>query len=289
MRNSTSFQNAIIHQYGVIIPVMNDQISITEKAFIDFAQNNPTVLISFIIDETSKKTLPLLKNVQFACPDNIIVNAFKTLYDKVEAIRQGMLFMYNYTNAASIGFLDPSIDISLENYLSLAQCKEHFPQFGIAFGSRIPYVNNQYDEISFPKSKSFINKLYQVFDRTVLKTGFQDIFCDAKSFNRNLIPFLFDTSFNDTMLFEFELLLRLQKKFGKSSIKKGIVEFPIFKWNEYKTTPVSFTQIAELPINLFNLYYKYSLSISIKYAFDKFINIFMLNRHFNYEKSLVIN
>jgi hypothetical protein len=272
MKNSTAFNKDINLQYGLIIPILNNQIRITETALIHFAQNNPSMLISFIIDETSKKTLPFLKNVQIASPDNITVNAFKTLSDKVEAIRQGMLFMYNYTYVASIGYLDPTIDISLENYLSLAKYKEHFPQFGIAFGSRIPYVNNQFDEINISKSKAFINKMYQVFDRTVLKTGFQDIFCDAKTFDRNLIPFLFNVPFNNALLFEFELLLRLQHKFGKSSIQKGIVEFPIFKWNEYQVAPVAVTQVARLPVNLFNLYYKYSLSISLKNKLSGFIH-----------------
>ncbi len=289
MKTSTAFQNAINHQYGVIIPIIDDNIRITETAITQFAQNNPTVMISFIIDETSKNTLPLLKRVLQKCPDNIRVNAFKTLTDKVEAIRQGMLFMFHYTKVPNIGFLDPATDISLDNYLALAKYKDHFPQFGIAIGSRIPHVNAQYKRIPSSTSKSFILKLYEVYDRIVLKTNFQDIFCGAKLFNRTLIPFLFDSPFQDTLLFEFELLLRLQKKFGKSSTKKGIVEFPIFKWSEYPSSPLALNQFALLPINLFNLHYQYSLSSTINNAFDKFIKIFMLNNQFNYEKKLSIS
>ncbi|MEI6264587.1 MAG: hypothetical protein WCP74_05760 [Sphingobacteriia bacterium] len=289
MKISTALHHITDHQYGVVIPIIDDNIRITERAIIDFAQSNPSVLISFILDETSKNTLPLLKRVQLKCPDNITVNAFKTLTDKVEAIRQGMLFMFQYTKVPNIGFLDPAIDISLESFLSLAKYKEHFPQFGIAIGSRIPHVNAQYAKIPSSPSKAFIDKLYAVYDKIMLKTNFQDIFCGAKLFNRTLIPFLFDSPFKDALLFEFELLLRLQKKFGKSSIKKGIVEFPIFKWSEYQNSPVAFNQFAILPINLFNLHYKYALSITINNAFEKFIKIFMLNNHFNYEKSLSLN
>ncbi len=289
MKTAATFQNAANHQYGVIIPIINDNSRITETAITQFAQNNPTVMISFILDETSKNTLPLLKRVQLKCPDNITVNAFKTLSDKVEAIRQGMLFMFHYTNVPNIGFLDPATDISLDNYLALAKYKDHFPQFGIAVGSRIPHINAEYAKIPSSTSKAFINKLFEVYDRIVLKTNFQDIFCGAKLFNRTLIPFLFDNPFKDTLLFEFELLLRLQKKFGKSSTKKGIVEFPIFKWNEYQTTPLALTKFAELPINLFNLHYEYSLSITINNAFDKFFKIFKLKNNFNYEKALSIS
>jgi dolichyl-phosphate beta-glucosyltransferase len=264
MKNTAELQKNNFYQFGIVIPLLNDDIRITNSEIMLFAENNPSVQICFIVDDSSKNTIDKLKQIQFERTDNIIVNTFKTLPNKVEAIRLGMLFLNNYTNVANIGYLDPSINISLENYLTLAKYKEHFPQFGIAFGSRIPYVNNQYDKISFPKSKSLINRLYQVFDKTVLRTGFQDIFCGAKSFNRNLIPFLFNEPFKDTLLFEFELLLRLQKKFGKSSIQKGIVEFPIFKWNEFQTSPLPLSQVVQLPINLFNLYYEYSLSSAIK-------------------------
>ena len=170
--NSILSSKSTNQKIAIVVPVLNDKLTITEAAIIRFSQNNPTVLLSFIIDSYSKKTIILLKNIQAKCSDNIVINIHVSFTDRVEAIRQGILFVYNHTNVSIIGFLDPSINLSLENCLSMAKYQEQYHQFGVIFDSRIPSEENLGFKKIKAKSEQFANTFYKAFEKVVLRTNF---------------------------------------------------------------------------------------------------------------------
>ncbi len=283
MKNYSVLASKSINQkIALVVPVLNDRMTITESAIIQFSQQNPSVLLSFIIDSYSKKTFSLLNTIQAIYPENLAINIHDSFSNQVEAIRQGMLFAYNQTNAGIIGFIDPSINVSLENWLSMAKQQEYSTQFSATFGSR-----NSSNKISIvkkrkPISVQFANSLIKRFEKVFIKTNFQDIFCNAKSFNRHLIPFIFKDKFEDDQLFELELLLRLKQKFGRSSIQNGIANFSIDECENAQTSFPPFNQLGLLPFRLINLYFNY-LSLSVPFtnklylSFNSILRLFSFN------------
>ncbi|MEI6264586.1 MAG: acyltransferase family protein [Sphingobacteriia bacterium] len=266
MKNTFLSSNSTNQNIALVVPVLNDNLTITEEAIIQFSQKNPTVLLSFIIDAHSKKAISLLKNIQGICPENMMINIHGSFANQIDAIRQGMLFAYNHTNSKIIGFLDPNTELSFEHWLSMAKHQEYSAQFSATFGSRVSPNQKSITKNRKPASVQFANSLIKSFEKLCIKTNFQDIFCNAKTFNRHLIPFIFNEKFEDVQLFELEILLRLQQKFGRSSIQNGIANFSMERSDDAQTAFQPFQQYGLLPFKLINLYFKHSS------LFETFIN-----------------
>ncbi len=247
--------------YAIIVPCYNEEKRFPYKEFLTFAQKNSEVLLCFVNDGSKDKTYSVLRGIQAECPDNISIYSLSQNGGKSEAVRQGMLYMYEKFDAKLIGFLDADLATKPEEWLQMAKYKEQYPQFGAIVGSRIQRLGA---DINRDDNRSIFSNIIKKFIRIILKTNFQDTQCGAKIFNRSLIPFLFNMPFMTPWLFDVEIFLRLQKKFGKGSLKKGVLEFPLMHWTEVGGSKLKLKHTIKIPIQLVKLYYKYNLSKKLK-------------------------
>lgn len=245
-----------VFNYSIIIPCYNEESRFPFLEFLKFAEENPSVMLCFVNDGSNDNTLGLLKGLQFENPQNISVYSCKQNEGKAEAVRQGMLYVYNNFKIPSMGFLDADCATSTEEWLLMAKFKQKYPQFGAIVGSRIQRLGVK---IQGNGKKSIMNNMVKKFIRVTLKTPFQDIQCGAKIFMRSLVPFLFSQPFISPSLFDVEIFLRLQKKFRRTTLQKGVLEYPLMIWNKATETKVNINQELQKPIQLFKLYYNYHL------------------------------
>jgi dolichyl-phosphate beta-glucosyltransferase len=176
---------------------------------------------------------------------------------KSEAVRQGMLYTEKKFNAELLGFLDADLATKPEEWLQMAKYKEQYPQFGAIVGSRIQRLGAN---INRNDSRSVFSSIVKAFIRIILKTPFQDTQCGAKIFHRSLVPFLFNSPFMTPWLFDVEIFLRLQKKFGRTSLQKGVLEFPLMHWTEVGDSRLKLKHTIKIPVQLLKLYYQYHLA-----------------------------
>jgi hypothetical protein len=156
-----------------------------------------------------------------------------------------------------LGFLDADLATIPEEWLQMAKYKELYPQFGAIVGSRIQRLGAN---IKRDDSRSLVSSIIKKFIRVILKTNFQDTQCGAKIFHRSLIPFLFSKKFMTPWLFDVEIFLRLQKKFGKTTLQKGVLEFPLMHWTEVGDSRLKMKDTIKIPMQLLKLHYQYNLS-----------------------------
>jgi hypothetical protein len=168
-----------------------------------------------------------------------------------------MLYMNNNFDAELLGFLDADLATKPEEWLQMAKYKEQYPQFGAIVGSRIQRLGAN---INRDDNRSLLSSIVKKFIRVILKTPFHDTQCGAKIFHRSLVPFLFNESFMTPWLFDVEIFLRLQKKFGKTSLQKGVLEFPLMHWMEVGDSRLKLKDSIKIPLQLMKLNYKYNLS-----------------------------
>ena len=168
-----------------------------------------------------------------------------------------MIFVYKNYSVELLGFLDADLATVPEEWLQMAKYKETLPQFGAIVGSRIQRLGAK---ISRDENRSLLSSIVKMAIRRLLRTNFQDTQCGAKIFKRSLIPFLFGTPFMTPWLFDVEIFLRLQKKFGKTTLQNGILEFPLMQWTEIGGSKLKFKDSIKIPIQLLRLYYKYHIS-----------------------------
>lgn len=250
-------EKATNYKYAIIVPCYNEEKRFPHNPFLDFAQKNPNVLLCFVNDGSKDKTLAVLRGIQSECPENICVYNMPKNGGKSEAVRQGMNYIHLNFGVDLLGFLDADLATIPEEWLQMAKYKEQYPQFGAIVGSRIQRLGAN---INRDDSRSLVSSIIKKFIRIILKTPFQDTQCGAKIFHRSLIPFLFSKPFMTPWLFDVEIFLRLQKKFGKTTLQKGVLEFPLMHWTEVGDSRLKMKDTIKIPMQLLKLHYQYNLS-----------------------------
>ena len=61
-------------------------------------------------------------------------------------------------------------------------------------------------------------------------------------------------------LFDVEIFLRLQKKFGKTTLQKGVLEYPLMHWTEVGDSRLKLKDSIKIPLQLTKLYYQYHIA-----------------------------
>lgn len=242
--------------YAIVVPCYNEEKRFPYRSFLTFAQKNPDALICFVNDGSKDKTLSVLRGIQTECPQNICVYSLKQNGGKAEAVRQGMIYMYQHFEVNLLGFLDADLATTPEEWLQMARYKEQNPRFGAIVGSRIQRLGA---DINRDDSRSLFSSIIKKFIRLILKTPFQDTQCGAKIFQRDLVPFLFSQPFMTPWLFDVEIFLRLQKKFGRTTLQKGVLEFPLMHWTEVGDSRLTFRHTIKIPVQLLKLHYRYNM------------------------------
>lgn len=244
-------------KYAIVVPCYNEEKRFPFNEFERFAKANQDVILCFVNDGSTDKTLGVLKGIQTTSPGNICVVNLHRNGGKSEAVRRGMLYIYANFKSSLVGFLDADLATVPEEWLAMAKYKEQYPQFGAIVGSRIQRLGAN---INRDDNRSLMSALIKRFIHTILKTKFQDTQCGAKIFHRSLIPSLFERPFMTPWLFDVEIFLRLQKKFGNSTLQKGVLEFPLMHWTEVGDSRLKFSHAVKIPLQLMRLYYQYHLS-----------------------------
>lgn len=254
--NSSNPSQLMEHQYAIVVPCYNEEKRFAYQEFKTFALAHPEVLLCLVNDGSKDKTLAVLKGIQTESPNNIAVLDMPQNGGKSEAVRQGMLFVHQNYNSKLIGFLDADLATTPEEWLLMAKYKENHPKFGAIVGSRIQRLGA---EINRDDSRSLASSVIKKMIKTILKAHFQDTQCGAKIFQRNLVPFLFKKQFQTPWLFDVEIFLRLQEKFGKTTLQKGVLEYPLLHWSEIGDSRLKLKDTIKIPVQLLSLYYHYQV------------------------------
>jgi dolichyl-phosphate beta-glucosyltransferase len=270
-------------QYTIVVPCYNEEKRFPYAAFLAFAKKNPTVLLCFVDDGSKDKTLAVLRGLQMECPQNICVRPLPKNGGKAEAVRQGMIYMYQHFEVGMLGFLDADLATTPEEWLQMAKYKEYYPQYGAIVGSRIQRLGAS---INRDDNRSLFSSIIKKCIKVLLQTPFQDTQCGAKIFQRSLIPFLFEQPFMTPWLFDVEIFLRLQKKFGNSTLQKGVLEFPLMHWTEVGDSRLKLKHMLKIPMQLLQLHWQYNIAKKFRtksgYSFfDKSTNITIVRNAVN--------
>ncbi|MBD8488975.1 glycosyltransferase [Echinicola sp. CAU 1574] len=247
-------------KFAIVVPCYNEEERFPYHHFLTFAKMNPDVLLCFVNDGSKDNTSGVLRGIQVQSPENIVVLNLKQNGGKSAAVRHGMLYMHSKHNVQLLGFLDADLATTPEEWLQMAMYKENYPKFGAIVGSRIQRLGA---DIKRDDNRSLLSNIVKRAIKSILKTNFQDTQCGAKIFHRSLVPYLFSEPFKTPWLFDVEIFLRLQQKFGKTTLQRGVLEFPLMQWTEIGGSKLKFKDSFKIPFQLFQLYYTYRVSPSM--------------------------
>lgn len=244
------------HVFAVVIPCYNEAKRFPVSAFEKFISEYPEVNVYLINDGSKDETKELIEGLAIKFPKNVIAHNQEFNQGKAEAVRAGMLLASKKKSNEFIGFLDADFATKPEEWISMAEHLKQNSKFGAVVGSRIKRLGA---DIQRNDNRSFLSLIIKFIIKKILRTPFQDTQCGAKVFHASLIPSLFGQPFLTPWLFDVEIFLRLQKKFGRSSLHKGVLEYPLLHWSEVGDSKLKFSDSIKIPFDLLKLYYNYHI------------------------------
>ena len=243
-------------KYAIVVPCYNEHERFPFQEFLRFSKRNPETLLCFVDDGSTDNTIADLRGLQYLCPRHISVHQLSKNSGKAEAVRQGVLYVYDHFDADAIGFLDADLATKPQEWLEMARYKQGLPRYGAAIGSRIRRLGA---DIERDNDRSFFSAIARRMISKILKARLQDSQCGAKVFEKHLVPALFSKPFITSWLFDVEIFLRLKRKFGNSTLQNGVLEFPLREWNEIGDSKLKLKDSIKIPLQLLKLHYRYNI------------------------------
>ena len=239
---------------GIVIPCYNEENRLDTQAFLNFANFNRDFVLCFVNDGSKDKTLDVLKSMSEQAANIYYVDQPQN-QGKAEAVRAGMKFIYDNTDAADIGFMDADLSTGFADYLNLVRVMDGTDQLKMVYGSRGAGAG----EVERTALRDLFSKFVKLFIQMILKMPINDTQCGAKVFHRSLVPIIFELSFLTSWLFDVEMFIRVKGFYGTHQVMNYIYEQPLKKWVHMEDSKLTLKDSVKIPLMLANIWMSYNV------------------------------
>ncbi len=232
----------------IIIPCYNEEKRLPKLEYQNFLQLNSEVLLCFVNDGSTDKTLEVLLKLKNECAEKIEVISYKANLGKAEAIRKGMHYCNKNYDFTYIAYLDADLSTSLEECLELTSYINS--EINFVFGSRIMKVGSTIVRNQF---RFIVGRFIATIISNILKLKVYDTQCGCKIFTKELANYTFKDPFISTWLFDVEIFNRIINYFGREKAIKKMLEVPLKKWIDAEGSSVSILYFFRIWIHLYQI------------------------------------
>ncbi|MFN8357545.1 MAG: glycosyltransferase [Spirosomataceae bacterium] len=241
---------------AIVIPCYNEANRLNFNAFRSFLAIHANYHLCFVNDGSKDDTLVQLHRMRKGFERQLsIVNCEKN-GGKAEAVRQGVLQMYNTKSVDYIGFLDADLSVSLEEFTDLVQTLHSDQSLKIVSGSRVKRMGAV---INRNLKRHLIGRSIATLISLLLGLPFYDTQCGAKVFRKDLVPVGFRHAFQSAWLFDVELFMRMKKYFGLQAVMNLIFEYPLRRWVHVEDSKIGASDLVKIPLQLLKIQYHYQI------------------------------
>lgn len=234
---------------SIIIPCFNEESRLKKEPLLQLLHAGNDVTLILVNDGSTDNTHLLLKEIEKAGQQNVVVISYPENKGKANAVFKGMEYAINNSNPAFIGYLDADLSTSLDEFLNLAEIAKQ-EQADYVFGSRIKMLN-------YLIHRSAIRHICGRMLSTIIDFRYQlsiyDTQCGAKLFTPAIVKIITRTPFKTKWLFDVEIFLRIRET---NMTVKGL-EIPLKKWadpGKSKISLLSFPKICGEYVRLIKYY-----------------------------------
>ena len=232
----------------IVIPCYNEEKGISIPEYSKFLANNPTVIICFVNDGSTDKTLAVLGGLKEKFKNQIHILSLEKNVGKAETVRAGIHYCNTHFNHQFIGYLDADLATTLEEFIELQFYLKQPISF--CFGSRIMKIGSN---IVRENSRFLIGRIVATFISRILKLKVYDTQCGCKLFTKEMAEILFVENFISKWLFDVELFYRMLLHFGKEKALDKMYEIPLKSWVEKGDSKVKLTYFFTLWYDLYKI------------------------------------
>ena len=232
----------------IVIPCYNEENRLDKERMFSFLKVHKNVLLCFVNDGSSDRTIDVLNTIKSAYPNNVEAISTESNVGKAEAVRTGVLYCNTHFKYEKIAYLDADLATTLEECLEISSVVNSKVVF--AFGSRIKKIDTNIQRKTY---RFLIGRVIATFISRQLKLGVYDTQCGCKIFNSELSKSIFKEKFISKWLFDVELFHRIIKIYGVDKMSEISNEVPLKSWIDYDDSKVKMTYFFKLWYDLYQI------------------------------------
>ncbi|MBL4939357.1 MAG: glycosyltransferase [Lutibacter sp.] len=230
----------------IVIPCYNEEKRIDKERMYRFLKGHKNVLLCFVNDGSSDRTLEVLTTIKSNYPQNVEAISTESNVGKAEAVRTGVLHCNTNFKSNKIAYLDADLATTLEECFEISATVKSEVVF--AFGSRIKKIDTNIQRKTY---RFLIGRVIATFISKQLKLGVYDTQCGCKIFDTELSKSVFQEKFISKWLFDVELFHRIIKIYGVDKMSEIANEIPLKSWVDYDDSKVKMTYFFKLWYDLY--------------------------------------
>ena len=232
----------------IVIPCYNEENRLDKERMFSFLKVHKNVLLCFVNDGSSDRTIDVLNTIKSAYPNNVEAISTESNVGKAEAVRTGVLYCNTHFKYEKSAYLDADLATTLEECLEISSVVNSKVVF--AFGSRIKKIDTNIQRKTY---RFLIGRVIATFISRQLKLGVYDTQCGCKIFNSELSKSIFKEKFISKWLFDVELFHRIIKIYGVDKMSEISNEVPLKSWIDYDDSKVKMTYFFKLWYDLYQI------------------------------------
>lgn len=209
---------------ALVVPCKDEGRRLVPEEFLSALATHPYLKLVFVDDGSSDDTAELLSILEQASP------AVHAIYlprnrGKAEAVRQGVLWALDRTDAETIGFWDADLATPLDELDAFVRRLDACPECQAVIGARWPHLGARIERSSF---RNIVGAFMKTLIGFLVPVPVYDTQCGAKLFRRELAAAVFARPFVSRWLFDVEILRRIPR----ARVASIVAEAPLSRWRD---------------------------------------------------------
>ncbi len=237
----------------IVIPCYNESSRLDVETYYSFAVSRPDVHLLFVDDGSADSTLQVLSGLA-ARTDNMAVHRLAVNGGKAEAVRQGMIYTLGSYQASYVGYFDADLATPLEEMMKIYDELRARSGYIIALGSRWQRLGSQIDRTW---KRHYLGRIFATVVGFLLDIHIYDTQCGAKVLATDRLAEVVSEPFITRWLFDIELMMRLERIYGRAEMDSWAVEVPLQRWREVGNSRVGLRDFVRAPLELLRIRLQY--------------------------------
>ncbi len=231
-----------------VIPCYNESKRLDLATWISIEAKYRDVELFFVNDGSTDNTKDIIED---------LANRFSRVHliqlgenqGKAGAVRQAMLQL-SISDFDYVGYLDADLATPFEEFYRIA-VEAITSNYNLCIGARVKLLGSG---IKRNERRHFFSRIIITFYNAIFGLAIYDTQCGCKVFKRSLIEPLFGQEFCSNWMFDMELFIRYQHKFGSL---EGVKEIALERWEEIGESKMRVKDFMLVPINFLKIVYRY--------------------------------
>jgi len=243
---------------AIVVPCYNESSRLPVARFEQYIQSTATEFV-FVDDGSTDKTIEILKKMELAHPDQVVVMSYGRNMGKGEAVRRGINVAFA-RHVDYVGFWDADLATPLE------AIGDFLAEFALrsdclmVFGARVQLLGRKIDRSVL---RHYLGRVFATVASLVLRLPIYDTQCGAKLFRVTPVTVsLFATPFCSRWTFDVEIIARYIQRVGSvTTAANQMFEFPLYIWKDVAGSKVKPRHFLIALFDLYRIYLVYGRSL----------------------------